>query len=349
MHTIGLGILISLVLCGPLKTIYAQETVPTPTYGAPQNLTPADPSDNTPRQYEPDHPTCPEDGEVLLTFGTYHMIQGEPPIDEGYLFEIRIPDTFTARPGSVEVLQGEGHNWDENCPTINGPKDQWEELRNPCRDFQPEETVNIYWGDSRDNLQYVGGLRDHSPGAGNNAEDVDNVTTAYSFDVPLIRPGLNYLHLLQPPPRFPIENSVFIKGTFCAAPIPAAVDPTAVPTVVTPTPVPTYVYSPDIPGPDQRQDTVGRFKNERGKDDNRSEDLDSDSTTNDNEESESRTDDRSDNEDSSNDTSSGDEDSSGSDDTSVVQASADMLVDVGESPLPYTIIGVILIAALFFI
>jgi hypothetical protein len=175
---------------------------------------------------------------------------------------------------------------------------------------------------------------------------MDNITTAYTFHVPMIRPGTNYLHLIQPRPRFPIHNSVFIKGTFCAAPV--IPEPDLSPTVTQP-PVPTFVYSPDIPGPDQKADTDSHFHVERGADtdqsQNNSQDIDDNSDGLDN--SEDGTDSSSDGDDADTEESSSDN-TEDTDDHSMVYASTESLVDVGENPLPYTVVGIILLGVLFF-
>jgi hypothetical protein len=182
----------------------------------------------------PAFPTCTE-GTALDTFGTYTLAVNRSDIPEEVILTFTTPDDFVARPGTLRVLQGEGHNWDEGYAPVNGPKSLLTALPDKAKQFQSEERIDFSWGASTDSLTMIGGFVDHSPGGGSLATDVDNVTTEYTFPLAEIRPGVNVLKMTQPGSTGP--NSIFVKGTVCVDPIPGT--PTPTPTEVTPTPTDT--------------------------------------------------------------------------------------------------------------
>lgn len=202
--------------------------------------------------FGPDFPTCTE-GEVIGTFGTYTLGLRTSHPNEIEVF-VETPADFTARAGTVQVLQGEGHNWDEGYEEVSGPKSSLGSLPAKAKQFQKHEIAEFYW-QGTSSLMFLGAFTDLSPNGGNSALDKDNITTEYSFPVTMIQPGVNKMTIKVPATPDNQVTSVFVKGTVCAGEIipsntpsptiPVTPSPTDTPTpTITPSPTPTVSPAP---------------------------------------------------------------------------------------------------------
>ncbi len=199
------------------------------------------PSSPIKNQSEPPFPACPANTTQITTFGTFNMAWNFSQLPATQLVTVSLPKDFVPRPGSVQVLQGEGHGWDQGYSQISGPKSKipasWP---SDSKQFQPYETLSFHWGNNTNALQTIGSFTDQSPGGGELTSDKEHITGNYTFPLKMLQPGKNYLQIKKIPPPDGGVNSVFTKGVICAD----ALTPTPKPSN-TPTPRPSN--TPTVP------------------------------------------------------------------------------------------------------